>query len=188
MVQVREKHLHYEDAALVAQAIKTVIAREGRLGVPVVANIHPMFAIGDDGRRLLDGVQIPEAGFPPMTEEGNEQLIARFRLSGGLVGRSVHSVEAAAKAEADGADFLVLGTVFPSRSHPGRPAAGIELVREVAAAVTPPVVGIGGITAENAGQVIEAGASGVAVISAILAEEDPRSAAAKLWDAVSGAA
>ena len=154
MVQVREKHLHYEDAALVAQGLRTAVVREGRLGASVVLNAHPMFALGDDGRRLLDGIQIPEAGFPQLGEEDNDRLTARFRFSGGLVGRSVHSTAAALKAEEDGADFLVLGTVFASHSHPGRPAGGLRLVRDVTAAVSQPVIGIGGITADTAGQVI----------------------------------
>jgi thiamine-phosphate diphosphorylase len=83
--------------------------------------------------------------------------------------------------------MLVLGTVFPSASHPGGPTIGLEGVRDVCAAVNVPVIGIGGITAHNAGDVIRAGASGVAVISAIFDAPDPRAAAAELRAAIDDA-
>ncbi len=83
--------------------------------------------------------------------------------------------------------MLVLGTVFPSQSHPGGPTIGLEGVREVCDAVSIPVIGIGGITAANAGDVIRAGASGVAVISAIFDADDPRAAAAELRAAIDAA-
>jgi thiamine-phosphate pyrophosphorylase len=121
-----------------------------------------------------DGVHLPD---------GAEQSLRVARQDVGeqrLLFKSVHSLDAALHAERDGADMLVLGTVFPSASHPGGPTIGLEGVREVGAAVRIPVIGIGGITARNAGDVIRAGASGVAVISAIFDAPDPRAAAAEL--------
>ncbi len=103
------------------------------------------------------------------------------------ISRSVHNVEAAVRAERDGADMLVLGTVFPSPSHPGGPSIGVEGVRAVCDAVRIPVIGIGGITAENAADVMRAGASGVAVIGAIFDAADPRAAAAELRAAIDAA-
>jgi thiamine monophosphate synthase len=165
---------------MVAQALRTVLAQQGHVGTLIVFNGHPLFAIGDDGRRFVDGVQVPEAGFPEAGEADDKQLFAAFRRSGGLVGRSVHSISAALKAQEDGADFLVLGTVFPSLSHPGGPAGGLKLVEDVTTIVDVPVIGIGGITPENAGQVVSAGAAGVAVIRAILGDPDPEGAARRL--------
>jgi thiamine-phosphate pyrophosphorylase len=104
-----------------------------------------------------------------------------------LISRSVHSIDAARNGEQEGADFLVLGTVFPSRSHSGGPTIGLEGVRAVCDAVSIPVIGIGGITSANAGDVIRAGASGVAVISAIFDADDPRAAAAELRGAIDAA-
>jgi thiamine-phosphate pyrophosphorylase len=101
-----------------------------------------------------------------------------------LLSRSVHSVEAAVQAERDGADMLLLGTVFPSASHPGGPTIGLDGVRAVCAVVSIPVIGIGGITAQTAADVIRAGASGVAVISAIFDAPDPRAAALELRAAI----
>ncbi|MGH2585320.1 MAG: thiamine phosphate synthase, partial [Dehalococcoidia bacterium] len=118
-----------------------------------------------DGVHLAGGgAEIGESDLPPTL----------------LLGRSVHSLDAARRAEAEGADYLVLGTIFPSRSHPGVLTGGTALVAEVSRVVAVPVIAIGGIATENAGAVIEAGASGVAVISAIFAATEPRAAAAAL--------
>ncbi len=86
-----------------------------------------------------------------------------------LLGASVHSQEEACAAVANGADFLLVGTIFASSSHPGEPTSGPQLVRNLKrVSLTLPLLAIGGITSANAQQVVEAGADGIAVISAIL--------------------
>lgn len=97
-----------------------------------------------------------------------------------LLGRSVHSLPEAVQAQQDGADYLLLGTIYATRSHPDATPAGPELVRQARAAVSLPIIAIGGIAATNAPAVMQAGADGVAVISAILGAPDPRQAAADL--------
>jgi thiamine-phosphate diphosphorylase len=124
-----------------------------------------------------EGVHLPES-------LAHEVEPIRDKWLGALISRSVHSLEAAVQAERDGADMLILGTVFPSPSHPGGPTIGLDGVRAVCDAVSIPVIGIGGITAQNAGDVIRAGASGIAVISAIFDADDPREAAAELRAAI----
>jgi thiamine-phosphate pyrophosphorylase len=120
-----------------------------------------------------DGIQLPENGLPTP--------VARWVLGRhALVGRSVHSVEAAAQAEGDGADMVVVGPVFQTASKPDAVPVGLELVREIANAIAIPVLAIGGITPENASDVIRAGASGAAVISAICGAADPKAAAEAL--------
>ena len=79
----------------------------------------------------------------------------------------------AAQAAADGADFLLVGAMFATASHPGAAPAGPGLLREVAGVCRLPLIGIGGIAPGNLGQVIDAGASGVAVIRSILIAPDP---------------
>jgi thiamine-phosphate pyrophosphorylase len=123
-----------------------------------------------------DGVHLPEDAPMP----------ARLRR-GFLVGRSVHSAEAARRAEAAGADYLVAGPVFETRSHPGVQPAGLALIEEIAGAVRLPVLAIGGVTAGRVEEVVRAGASGVAVISAVLAQPDPRAAAEALRRALDAA-
>ena len=84
-----------------------------------------------------------------------------------LIGRSVHSVDAAREAERDGGcNYHVFGTVFPSVTKPdGHAAAGLEQLRLVCGAVRLPVLAIGGITETRASDVARAGAAGIAAIS-----------------------
>ena len=122
---------------------------------------------------LASGVQLGEAA---LSASSARQLLP----AGSLIGRSVHSVEGALQATSDGADFLVVGTMFATRSHPGEEPAGPGLLRQVAGRCDLPLIGIGGITPENVDSVIEAGASGVAVIRSFLAADDPGHAAAEM--------
>jgi len=101
-----------------------------------------------------------------------------------LVGASVYSVEEALRAQEEGADFLGAGSVFPTPSKAGVRVIGLEGLRQIVLASRIPVVAIGGITAVNAHLAIEAGACGVAAISAIMGAPDVRKAAAELRKAV----
>lgn len=129
-----------------------------------------------------DGVQLGEAAMPT----------ASVRLIAGddaTIGRSVHSVESAVAAANDGADFLLVGTMFATRSHPGEEPSGPGLIERIrSAGVETPLMAIGGITAANVGQVMEAGATGAAVITAILGSDDPGLAAERLKSAMLDAA
>lgn len=100
------------------------------------------------------------------------------------IGVSCHSVAEAIQAEKEGADYVFLGTVFPSPSKPDAQPLGLEELSRARREVKLPIVAIGGITAENAGAVLSAGADGVAVISAIAGQRSPREAAETLVDAV----
>jgi len=93
-----------------------------------------------------------------------------------LIGVSAHSIGEAKKAEEEGADFVTLGPVFetPSKIKYGHPL-GPELLREVMGKIFIPVFAIGGIKKERVGSVLESGATGIALISAILGSEDIRS-------------
>jgi thiamine-phosphate pyrophosphorylase len=99
---------------------------------------------------------------------------------GFLVGRSVHSLESARRAEEEGVDYLVAGPVYETRSHPGRAPAGLSLIEGITRRVRVPVLAIGGVNARRVDEVVRAGASGVAVISAVLAATDRRAAAGGL--------
>ena len=109
---------------------------------------------------------------------------ARERLGPGpVLGVSVGDAEEARAAEAAGADYVGV-TVWATPTKPRARAGGLGAVRTVAAATHLPVVGIGGIDASNAAAVIDAGASGVAVISAVGAADDPVEATRALVRAV----
>lgn len=96
------------------------------------------------------------------------------RVMHGFSGGSVHSVEAACEAAAQGADYLVAGTIFASQSHPGIAPAGLGFLRDVCAAVSVPVLAIGGVTPQNLELCLEAGAAGVAVLSPIMRAANPQ--------------
>ena len=105
----------------------------------------------------------------------------RAAFAGIWIGRSVHSLGEAEAAVAEGADYLLLGSVFRTGSHPGRTPLGLEIVRSVTA-LGVPVVAIGGVTPANAGAIRDAGAWGVAAITALWRAEDPARAAVELLE------
>ena len=108
--------------------------------------------------------------------QGDDPAAARDRLHAGQVlGVSVTGPDDLPAAVAVGADYVGV-TVWPTASKPDAVPAGLETVRAVADASPLPVVGIGGITADNAAQVVHAGAVGVAVISAVAHSSDPAGA------------
>lgn len=88
------------------------------------------------------------------------------------LGLSTHAPEQAQRAIRAEPDYLAIGPVFPTATKPGRPAVGLEYVRWAAAHVRLPWFAIGGITLDNLDEVLEAGATRVAVVSAILTAAD----------------
>jgi thiamine-phosphate pyrophosphorylase len=128
----------------------------GRLGTAsrVLVNDRVDVALAADA----DGVHLKSDSIPTA-------LVRRDVPAAFLVGRSVHSVEEARIAAAEGADYLIFGTVFPSGSKPrGHRTAGLDALAAVAAAVPVPVLAIGGISLNTVAAAAEAGASGVAAI------------------------
>lgn len=106
---------------------------------------------------------------------------------GFLVGRSVHGSAGAAAPGTDELDYLIFGHVFATDSKPGASPRGIDALSEVVSVAPVPVLAVGGIHAQNAARVIEAGAAGIAVISAICSASDPYEATKALRRAVDAA-
>jgi thiamine-phosphate pyrophosphorylase len=90
---------------------------------------------------------------------------ARRLLEHRLVGRSVHSIEAALAAEGDGADFVIFGPVWASASHPGVEPVGVEALSDAARMLRIPVLAIGGLNEARIAECDAAGAAGYAAIS-----------------------
>lgn len=159
--------LHARDRAGTAELLAQAAVRFVSLCRPSQAQV---FVSGrpDIARAAgAQGVQLAASDLTPAD--------ARLVLGDGLVGRSVHSAEEAVSARDEGADFVLLGPVFPTLTHPGQEPLGLEAVNRAArSGVT--TVAIGGITAENAGAVKDAGAWGVAAIRALWLAEDPAAA------------
>lgn len=125
----------------------------------------------------LAGVQVPGHGLPVAT---TRSLLGPRAW----IGASVHGLEAAVRARDGGADFLVVGTVFATSSHPEREPAGAEILEEVAAGVDAPLVAIGGITPERVALVLGAGARGVAVLSGVWGGNAPGDAVRRYLEAL----
>ena len=126
----------------------------------------------------VDGLQLSESVGTSIDETRRTYGV------GSLVGRSVHSADGARRAMEMGADFLVLGTIFPSGTHPGGKAHGVGVIQQVVRETGLPVIGIGGITTENVGEVLTSGAVGVAVVRSILGAADPGAATRELMAAM----
>lgn len=115
-----------------------------------------------------DGAQVGARG---LRVDDARRLLGPDRL----LGASVHSAAEAHQAARDGADFVVAGTIWPTASHPGRPGAGVGLIRELAS-IGLPVIAIGGVTPERAAEARAAGAAGVAVVRGVWNAADPEAA------------
>jgi len=167
IIQLRDRAASADELLSRARALRRVFPDVCLL---VNSQIEAAAASGADGVQL--GV-----GSPPVSEA------RRVLGAKALVGCSVHSIEEAAVAAA-GTDFLVVGTMYVTASHPGKAPVGPGLLSAVAAVVSVPLYAIGGITAENAGECAARGAHGVAVIRAIAEAADPERAARELASAL----
>jgi thiamine-phosphate pyrophosphorylase len=106
---------------------------------------------------------------------------------GMLLGVSTHSAEQARTAQGAGADYVAVGSIFPTRTKAAFELVGPRLLRELRGTIRVPLIAIGGITAANAGEAIQAGADGVAVISAVCGAADAEAATRALLAAVRAA-
>ena len=166
MVQLRDKEL--PGGLLLEQVGELRKVVEGR-ALLLVNERADVAAAGGAG-----GVQLGEAAMAT-------KMVRPIVGDEAVIGRSVHSVDGARDAAASGADFLLVGTMFATRSHPGEEPSGPGLLERIrAAGVEVPLLAIGGITADNIAQVMAAGASGAAVITSVLASGDPETAARQL--------
>ena len=164
-VQVREKDLSDDELLALVERVQGEVAGRGT----VLVNGRPSVAV-----RLGVGLHLPGDARAP---EGREWP---------LWGRSVHSAREGLRRAREGPDYLLVGPVFPTDSKPGHLGGGLRLVEETVEAVAPcPVLGIGGIDAGNAAEVVRAGAAGVAVRGALLRAKDPEAAARSIRESLS---
>ena len=164
LVQVREKTLHQDELeSLVLDIIEVV---NGRAQIAVNSSVEASHISG------VDFLHLPESQLGISTTN-----IDSF-------GFSVHSCESATLAQQKGAKYVIVGSIFSTESHPGGNPVGTDILCECNRRLSIPFCAIGGINASNAGGLIELGANGVAVISAILAAPDPRLAASELMTAM----
>lgn len=171
-VQVRDKtgparDLYETTLRIIPHALET------GAGVLVNDRIDVALATG------ADGVHLAAKSLPP----GVARELAGERL---LMGVSVRSIEEAREAVEEGADYVTFGHVYPTASKPGLPPRGVRELAKIVEAVEAPVLAIGGIDRSNVVEVLKTGASGVSVISAILAAPDPEKAVRELREIMDG--
>ena len=162
LVQLREKTMPPAGLLPLAHALRRRCREAGALFI-VNDRVDLALAVEADGAHVgQDDLPAREARRllpPPM-----------------ILGVSTHNPDQARRARDDGADYVAVGSMFPTESRIGFDLVGPELVRRVRADIPVPLVAIGGITRDNLSQVIEAGADAVAVISAIGNARDPAAA------------
>jgi thiamine-phosphate diphosphorylase len=165
-------------------------AATGRRLFDLVTWLAPLASASGAWLLVNDRVDVALAGGAHGVQLGAQALGIRDarRLLGRdrAIGASVHEPAAAAGAFAAGADFVLAGTLFPSASHPGRRGTGVGWLRQLGPEAGP-MIGIGGITPQRVGEVLSAGAHGVAVITAVWDAERPERALLRLLDTLNDA-
>lgn len=170
IVQLRDKDISKRDLLEKAKRLRDLTAK---YNVPLIINDHPdvALAIGADGVHLgQDDMPITVA----------RQIMGSDRI----IGISTHRIEQARAAVNAGADYIGVGPVYATGTKPGRQPVTTAYVSQVAAETRIPWVAIGGITADNANEVLDAGASRLCAVSAVVGSADPEAVCRKLKEQI----
>lgn len=165
LIQLREKEMEAGDVIRVG---KPVAAACKSAGVPFVVNDRADVALALDA----DGVHVGQNDLPVR--------VTRDVVGRRIVGWSTHAREEVDAAANEDIDYFAVGPVAETPTKPGRPAAGIDLIRYAARVATRPWFAIGGIDQELLPEVLAAGATRIVVVRAITEAPDPAATAAEL--------
>jgi thiamine-phosphate pyrophosphorylase len=170
-IQLRERDLSVRELVTLAREVQAVMVSSSS---QLLINDRVDVALALEGV----GVHLRSNSLPLSVAR---QILGPQRL----LGISVHAVEEAVQAEAQGADYIVLGPIYetPSKLMFG-PPLGIHALEKACKLVRIPIMGIGGVTAARAREMRSVGAFGAAVITAILGADDVESATRELFEAV----
>ena len=170
IIQLREKSLSDKELYVRARDVRKWTRQAGVL---FIVNDRPDIA------RLVeaDGVHLGQDDLPVKDAR-------RIVGPDTLVGVSTHTLEQVQRAVLDGADYIGIGPVFPSRTKEFAEFPGLEFVRAATAETSLPAFALGGIGPGNVAQVVAAGARRVAVSTAVAASDDPQRAARSLREAL----
>jgi thiamine-phosphate pyrophosphorylase len=158
VIQLRDKQSKKGELLLVAQRLKELCSQ---LHVLFIINDYLELAMAVDA----DGLHIGQEDLPL-------SVIRRELPIDKIVGCSVTTLSQATKAQDEGADYIAVGSIFPTTTKKGATVVGVDILKELKRAVDTPLVAIGGINQNNISEVVAAGADAIAVISAVLGEED----------------
>ena len=164
---------------------RSVVERSGHTFRRLANTYSALFIVNDDPHLALelraDGVHLGQDDMDPAEAR-------RIMGPDAIIGLSTHSREQIEAASNAPVDYISVGPIWETPTKEGRPATGIELIREAAEIAGPAWFAIGGIDAANVEQVVSAGAERICVVRAIRDAEDPRAAATSLFGAVDPAA
>lgn len=163
LVQLREKDLSTREFFQAAVGMKTVTQR---YNIPLLINDRLDIALAAEA----DGLHIGQSDLPA-------DIAKRLLGEGKILGLSAENLEEAKQAEAEGADYVGVGAVFPTATKTDASFVTKETLNTIKSALSIPVVAIGGINKQNIGQLCDSGIDGVAVVSAIMGSENPKEAA-----------
>ena len=166
VIQLRDKQSKKKELLLVAQKLRELCSQADVL---FIINDYLDLAMAVDA----DGLHVGQEDLPL-------PVIRRELPVDKIVGCSVTMLSQATKAQAEGADYIAVGSIFPTATKKGATVVGVDMLRELKQTVSTPLVAIGGINQNNIGEVVSAGAYAVAVISAVLGEKDVKGAVQKL--------
>ncbi|MGH6689719.1 MAG: thiamine phosphate synthase [Gammaproteobacteria bacterium] len=189
-VQVREKDLSAAELATLCRRLREPTRAHGALLI-VNDRADVALAVGADAvQRTHASLSVADLRVVCRGDRDGDSSRGRPALGGRRlrIGASVHSLDDALAAEADGADWIVFGPIYDtaSKRRYGAPQGLIKL-QQVTAVVKIPLIAIGGITPERVAEVVASGAHGVAAISAILSADSPAVATKRFLDALAAA-
>lgn len=174
LIQLREKDVSSSEYLDLGAKVKAVT---DKYGIPLIINDRADIALAVGA----DGVHVGPEDLPV-------PVVRKLLGPDGIIGASASSVEEALSLQAEGADYLGVGAVFPTMTKQNTEKVSFEDLRKIKSVVRIPVVAIGGIDAENAPGVMRTGVDGVAVVSAIMGSQDIREAARRLLLRIKGVA
>jgi thiamine-phosphate pyrophosphorylase len=166
VVQIREKTADTLDFYNLALKVKKITTK---YNVPLIINDRVDVALAIDA----DGVHVGQSDMPC---DVTRKLVGPNKI----VGVSAATIDEAKKAEKDGADYIGTGAVFPTSTKDDAPKITKKELKEVVDSINIPVVAIGGITIDNASELIDTGIAGLSVVSAIMSSDDPKKSSEKL--------
>lgn len=166
VVQIREKTADTLDFYNLALKVKEITTK---YNIPLIINDRVDVALAIDA----EGVHVGQSDMPC---DITRALVGHDKI----VGVSAATIEEAKKAEKDGADYIGTGAVFPTATKDDAPKITKKDLKEIVDSINIPVVAIGGITIENASELIDTGISGLSVVSAIMSSDDPKKSSEKL--------
>ena len=166
VVQIREKTADTLDFYNLALDVKEITTK---YNVPLIINDRVDVALAIDA----DGVHVGQSDMPC---DVTRKLIGEDKI----LGVSAATIDEAKKAEKDGADYIGSGAVFPTATKDDAPSITKSGLKEIVESINIPVVAIGGITLDNAGELTDTGIKGLSVVSAIMSADNPKKASEKL--------